>query len=117
MSLLVADEKIIPSNCNVTVLPCVLGRDPDIFPEPDKFIPERFTKENMQDKNAFSYIVFSAGPRNCIGQKFAMLELKSILSKVITKFELLPSGIEPILSAELILRSKNGFKIGMKRRT
>lgn len=96
--------------------PYLIGRNPEIFPEPDKFIPERFTKENMQEKNPFSFVAFSAGPRNCIGQKFAMNELKSILSKVLYTFELYPSGVEPILSTELVLRSKNGFKIGMKRR-
>lgn len=93
-----------------------MGRNPDVFPEPEKFIPERFTKENMQDKNPFSFIVFSAGPRNCIGQKFAMNELKSLLSKVIYNFELYPSGVDLVLSTELVLRSKNGFKVGMRQR-
>lgn len=93
-----------------------MGRNPEIFPDPDKFMPERFTKENMQDKSPFSFIAFSAGPRNCIGQKFAMNEMKSMLAKFLYTFEVYASGEEPVIAPELVLRSKNGFKIGVKPR-
>lgn len=96
--------------------PYIIGRNPEVFANPEKFIPERFTKENMQEKHPFSFVAFSAGPRNCIGQKFAMNELKSILSKIVYTFELYPSGVHPILSTELVLRSKNGFKVGVRIR-
>lgn len=44
------------------------------------------------------------------------MELKSVLSKVIYNFELYESGIEPIMTTELVLRSRNGFKVGMRLR-
>lgn len=74
-------------------------RDPAIWEDPDNFRPERFLVEsNVQ--NGFAYVPFSAGPRNCIGQKFDMLEMKSIISKTLRDFELrLGKNYEPTLVA------------------
>lgn len=86
-----------------------MGRDPTIFEDPDNFKPERFLLESNA-QNAFAYVPFSAGPRNCIGQKFAMLEMKSIISKMVRRFELvLGENYEPTLVAEMILRPSNGI--------
>lgn len=92
-------------------------KDPEYFPEPDSFKPERHFIENMNEKaNPFSYVPFSAGPRNCIGQKFAMLEMKCTLTKIIRNFKLLPLGerVRPVLN--LVLRSSNGMQLGLKLR-
>ncbi|XP_017784596.1 PREDICTED: cytochrome P450 4c3-like [Nicrophorus vespilloides] len=94
-----------------------LHRDQNIFPDPEKFDPERFTAENQSKRNAFSYIPFSAGPRNCIGQRFAMFEIKSTLAMVLRRFQLLPvEDFEMILSYEIVLKSKNGVYIKFAER-
>lgn len=93
-----------------------MGRDPKIFKDPEQFIPERFSAENTSE-NAYAYVPFSAGPRNCIGQKFAMLEMKSTISKVLRSFELkLVDGYEPILVHEIILRPSNGIMLVLSDR-
>lgn len=52
----------LPKGCNVTIAPYLMGRDPKIFPDPLKFIPERFDAETTADKiNPYAYIPFSAG--------------------------------------------------------
>lgn len=93
-----------------------MNHDPDIFFQPEKFIPERFNSKNKY--NAFSYIPFSAGQRNCIGQRFAMLEMKTVIVKVLSTFEItLPDdGERLILIPELVMKSKNGITITFKSR-
>lgn len=59
----------LPRYSNVYISPFVMGRNENIFPDPMKFDPDRFGVERTADKwNPFSYVPFSAGPRNCIGE-------------------------------------------------
>lgn len=109
----------IPENTSVTISPFFLGRDPKLYPNPLHFDPMRFDAEKNNEKNnPYAYIPFSAGPRNCIGQKFAMLEMKSLTSKVIKNFELSikKENEELELVAELVLRPENGIVLQAKAR-
>ncbi|KAB7499154.1 Cytochrome P450 4d2 [Armadillidium nasatum] len=83
---LIIDGHVVPKGTNAIVLTYRLHRDPEHFPEPNSFRPERFLSENSVRRNPYAYIPFSAGPRNCIGQKFAMLEEKVVLSTFLRKF-------------------------------
>ncbi|KAI8115368.1 Cytochrome P450 4d2 [Lucilia cuprina] len=108
--------KKIPAGTNYTVGIYITLRDPLYFPDPDAFKPERFLDESINKINPYAYIPFSAGPRNCIGQKFAILEMKSTISKILRHFELLPLGPEVRPMMNLILRSANGNHMGLKPR-
>lgn len=109
----------IPANTSVVIAPFFLGRDPKIFPNPLHFDPSRFDVETNNEKNnPYAYIPFSAGPRNCIGQKFAMLEMKSLTVKVVRNFQLsiLKENEELELIAELVLRPQDGIVLCAKTR-
>lgn len=94
-----------------------MGQSEKIWNDPKTFKPERFELDNMTNKNPFAYLPFSAGPRNCIGQKFAMLEIKSVVSKVLQNFEIsLAPGFTLKLKPEIVLKPSNGVKINLKSR-
>ncbi|XP_017852670.1 cytochrome P450 4d2 isoform X1 [Drosophila busckii] len=112
--------KRIPAGTNYSIGIYMLLRDAKYFESPDEFKPERFLNDvddTTTQAHPYAYIPFSAGPRNCIGQKFAILEMKSTISKTLRHFELLPLGPEPICTLSLVLRSKNGMHMGLRPRS
>jgi cytochrome P450 len=64
---------------------------PDFYPEPEKYKPERFLKENSDQIIPFTWRPFGAGNRNCIGQRFAIMEIKIFMAKFLTKYKLIPT--------------------------
>lgn len=113
-----ADEALVPAGTNVIVLLWQMLRDEEYYQEPLRFWPERHLAKNAahDTKSVSSYIPFSAGPRNCIGQRFALLELKTIVIKMLRHFELLPLGQEVKPSIKIVLRSSTGVNLGLRRR-
>nr|QZP43566.1 cytochrome P450 monooxygenase CYP9A198 [Ephestia elutella] len=80
-------------------------RDPQYFPDPLKFDPERFSNERKHNINPLAYIPFGVGPRNCIGSRFALCEVKVMLYQLLQHFELSPcekTCIPTVLSKENI---------------
>ncbi|KAG6461828.1 cytochrome P450 9e2 [Manduca sexta] len=67
-----------------------LHRDPQYFPNPDKFDPERFSDENKHNIKPFTYLPFGLGPRNCIGSRFALCEVKVMTYQLLQYMEIAP---------------------------
>nr|CAD7462280.1 unnamed protein product [Timema tahoe] len=102
----------IPVGTNVLLVPIYSHRNPMIYPDPEVFNPDRFSTENSQERHPFAYLPFSAGPRNCIGQRFALLEEKAVLSSVLRNFriESLDKPEDIAVMGELILRPKHELR-------
>jgi len=95
-----------------------LHRDQKHWPNPEQFSPERFLDGNADRRYAYSYTPFSAGSRNCIGQKFAIMEEKVIVSKMLRSFKWksqLDTNDIPVL-AEIITRPSGGCYIDVEDR-
>ena len=75
----------IPSGVDVFMPPYVLHRDPALWPDPEKFDPDRFSPENRATQEPYSYMPFGMGPRQCIGTRFALLEIKTAMLKILSK--------------------------------
>ncbi|XP_035516593.1 cytochrome P450 3A30-like [Morone saxatilis] len=76
----------IPKDMVVMVPVFALHRDPELWPEPEEFKPERFSKENKQNINPYTYLPFGVGPRNCIGMRFAVVMVKLALVEVLQNY-------------------------------
>ncbi|KYN33648.1 Cytochrome P450 4C1 [Trachymyrmex septentrionalis] len=81
---------IIPAKTIVHLNIYGLHRDPKFWPNPEIFDPDRFLFEKIRNRHPYSYLPFSAGPRNCIGQRFALLEMKAMIASLVHNFYLEP---------------------------
>lgn len=89
--------------------------NPDVWSNPHEFDPMRFDPANREAQSSSAFIPFSAGPRNCIGQKFALAELKVVVALTLLRFRLSP-GVNPEGGAkdvrrlpQLVLRAEGGL--------
>lgn len=88
----------IPSGVNVTVPVWHIHHDPALWPDPDKFDPDRFLPERKKGRPSLAWMPFGAGPRNCIGIRFARLEAKLALATLLRDYviELAPCVKDPL---------------------
>nr|XP_028602941.1 thromboxane-A synthase isoform X1 [Podarcis muralis] len=84
-----------------------LHYNPKIWPEPEKFIPERFTAEAKLQRPPLSYLPFGAGPRGCIGTQLALMEIKVAFLRILQKFE-----FKACSKTEIPLKVKSHMTLG-----
>jgi cytochrome P450 family 4 len=111
-------EFTIPAGCTVHLHIYFLHQNPDQFPNPEKFDPDNFLPERVARRHPYAYIPFSAGPRNCIGQKFALLEEKTVLSYILRNYKLCSHDNRKDINlvGDLILRPENGINLSISPR-
>ena len=81
----------IPEGTDIRVPVYYIQRDPKLWSNPDNFDPDRFAPENKNSLNQVLFQAFGVGPRNCIGMRFALLEIKLTLSRLLVKYKLISS--------------------------
>ncbi|XP_058954828.2 cytochrome P450 3A24-like [Pocillopora verrucosa] len=101
----------IPAGTEIIIPIYAIHRDPDAWEEPEKFDPERFRGPSKDARHAFQFIPFGAGPRNCIGMRFALLEIKVALVRILVKYKFVQSPetrVPLVIHAGATLSAKDG---------
>uniref|UniRef100_A0ABK0LHX7 Cytochrome P450, family 4, subfamily f, polypeptide 4 n=1 Tax=Rattus norvegicus TaxID=10116 RepID=A0ABK0LHX7_RAT len=107
--IVLPDGRVIPKGVICIINIFATHHNPTVWPDPEVYDPFRFDPENIKDRSPLAFIPFSAGPRNCIGQTFAMNEMKVALALTLLRFRVLPDDKEPRRKPELILRAEGGL--------
>ena len=108
----IIDGVRIPKGSVVFLSPYVTQRHPDFWNEPEKFDPSRFLPERVEKRLQHAYFPFSAGPRTCIGDRFAMMEAQIILAHILTQFTILDDPAHTVeMEPSVTLKPKNGIHI------
>ncbi|XP_011706771.1 PREDICTED: probable cytochrome P450 6a14 [Wasmannia auropunctata] len=76
----------VPKGTLISIPVLGLHQDPSIYPDPDKFDPERFNAEEVAKRHPYAYLPFGEGPRNCIGSRFAYMQMKVALVSLLSKY-------------------------------
>lgn len=102
----------VPAGATVAVCPYTLHRHPDFWDDPEVFDPDRFAAPRVRERSRYVYLPFGTGPRVCIGNTFAMMEMAIIVAMVVREYrlELWPGQkieLEPLVS----LRPKGGLRM------
>ena len=107
----------VPVGTDIYLSPYILHRTADFWPDPEVFDPERFVETDFDEERQAAFIPFSLGPRRCIGEFFAMLEMKIHLALLVPRFRMsLVDGAEPGLDLGINLRSKGSILLKPARR-
>lgn len=108
----------IPAGANVVMSQWIMHRNPNYFPDPQKFDPDRWSPEKAQKLPRFAYFPFGGGPRQCIGSSFAMMEATLLLATIAQRFRLRGLADHPVvLVPSFTLRPKYGMRMTIEART
>uniref|UniRef100_A0A8D3D3T3 Cytochrome P450 4B1-like n=1 Tax=Scophthalmus maximus TaxID=52904 RepID=A0A8D3D3T3_SCOMX len=109
------DGRTLPAGFRVGTSVYAIHRNAAIWENPNVFNPLRFLPENVSKRSPHAYVPFSSGPRNCIGQKFAMNEMKVVTALTLKRYQLSEDPTcKPKIIPRLVLRSVNGIHIKIK---
>jgi cytochrome P450 len=102
----------VPKGTQLFAFQWVTHRDPRYFDEPDAFKPERWSADAAEQAPKYAYFPFGGGPRQCIGNYFAMMEIVLLLATIGQRFRF---RLDPNYNVEVLpvlsLRPKNGIKV------
>lgn len=108
----------IPAGMEVIIPVYFLHRDPDVWPDPEKFDPERFRSPAKDTRHQYQFMPFGLGPRSCIGMRFALMEIKITLVKFMLKYKFVQSPETQVplaILAGATLTPRDGVHVRIQR--
>lgn len=99
------------------VLAAAIHRDPQIWPDPLTFDPDRFTPEQVKERPAHTYFPFGTGERACIGRQFALHEAVLVLARLLHRYEFSADPGYRLRVSERLTLMPEGFRLVLQRRT
>ncbi|KAG8296016.1 heme binding [Homalodisca vitripennis] len=88
-------DLVIDKDVRVNIPTYAIHHDPDIYPDPYEFDPDRFSVENSKDRHHYAFLPFGEGPRICIGLRFGRLQVKVGLAAILSKYQISPAPDTP----------------------
>jgi cytochrome P450 len=105
----------IPKNTIIGISPYILHRNPALWDNPEGFDPERFSKARSAGRGKYHYLPFGGGPRFCIGNAFALMEMQVIVPMILQRARLdLVPGFRLELDPSVTLRPKHGIPMTLR---
>lgn len=112
-------ETVLEKGIHIIISVYGLHHDPEFYPDPDKFDPERFAEKRKHEISPFTYMPFGEGPRICIGLRFGLMQTKVGLAILLKNFKfslnaktVVPVEMDPF---SFILTSKTGIFLDTKK--
>ena len=118
--LALADDPIgpytIPAGATALICPYLLHRDPANWPDPERFDPDRFAPGGAKDQlHSYAYLPFGGGPRLCIGNQFALMEMQILLAMLVRDFDIQSINNQRLVPRPLVtLRPKRPIMVTLK---
>ena len=100
----------------ISIWPWLLHRHQDLWDDPDAFDPDRWLPERRAAYHRFQYIPFGAGPRICVGMRFAIIEALTVLAHWLAEWRAYPAGREVRPVGTVTLRPEGGLPLRVERR-
>jgi cytochrome P450 len=111
-------EYVAPARTIFLMSPWAMHRDPRFFPEPDRFHPDRWTPEFKAGLPKLAYFPFGGGPRQCIGESFAWMELVLVVATIAQQWKLRLVPDHPVVPKPVVtLRTKHGLRMNVQARS
>ncbi|KAI5634331.1 cytochrome p450 domain-containing protein [Phthorimaea operculella] len=109
---------VLPAGATIVIGTFKIHRNPKYYKNPDVFDPDNFLPENTSNRHYYSFIPFSAGPRSCVGRKYALLKLKVLLATILRNYKMVSDvpQEEFQLQADIILKRSDGFRVRIEPR-
>ncbi|XP_023213928.1 cytochrome P450 4C1-like, partial [Centruroides sculpturatus] len=109
---------VLPANSTLVINIYGIHHNPSVYENLEVFDPDRFLPENYKNLHPYAFLAFSASPRNCLGGKLAMIEMKMVLANVLRNFKVY--SLDPqdkiVISYAVVLTPIPGIRMRVEKR-